>query len=289
MYISEDYVWYSDNPEGLNITVFLVDRSKVNRIRVPVNSDKYDVNKTVTSNSFSIEERVPVPQNYFNSDPMYLVEGSIITLDCYIKLHTTTGKLITAKVYVFTSHNKSLEYADHHEELGDDIYHFDVTDCVLKYCKQEYTVKEESFYFFVLTTRASSSLDATTKFSFQAIQYANSSLQPGSLVVATISANESAFVPLHCSKLILMDVQLPENYYSGGRIGHLNFNSHKSTLIGISVIVGFTLSPAILTWVFVGMIFCCRCCYRKARLNCRRRTEGRSDETVSLLSHNSIN
>ncbi len=108
VYVSEHIVNFSDNHNGLDITAFLVDSSATVPGNRTVNLDEF-ANQSIPGYSDQ-ERRTLIPVNYYNHEPMYLLQRSTITLYFLASMPFSSDDLLSAFVYIFSSHEDALNY-----------------------------------------------------------------------------------------------------------------------------------------------------------------------------------
>ena len=278
IHVSEHIITYSDNSKGLNVSLFSVDREKANTVEVVIPSDVYDgVNRSIDSGSGEKEVRYLIPYNYY-SFPVYLLEGSIITLECQIYGIKNGVSLFYALVHIFDSRDSAADYQLGKGSLERKTHTINVTQCVGSVCTFNYTVKKNSFYFPVLASKADFDFQITTNFSFHAIQY-DSYANFNSSDVALVTKDTSQFIEFDKSKLILFYVHWPDPYET--KISHLNIGCSPASFVLVPIIVGSTIPLILLLSIvlscFTVMYFCRR------RLPISRRIGATVNERTPLI------
>lgn len=140
------------------------------------------------------------------------------------------GAVFCAVVNIFDSRKEAILYQQGKVSAKNQVGFIDVAKCITIVCTMYYAVEKDSFYFFVLTSKANSKLIIMTDFTFELFQYDSSSLSSGSNVV-NISSNVSEFISFHRSRTILLYVYLINNSFHD-QVAYLSFscsNPYKAT------------------------------------------------------------
>lgn len=277
----EHIVGYSDNPNGLNVTAFLVDRSSVKIVNVTIPSDEYaGVNQTIREG----KKHSIIPFNYLNY-PQNLLKGSTIILETKINLMNNGDTIHYASVLFFDSRDEAVKY----QATGStrkNVHEIDVSNCAKSSCRHLFTVKKEGFYFFVLSSSVDATFDITTNFTFHASKYNNSYLHSNAIDVVNISLNETGFIPCHPSKEILIYTHQPYDLETV-KVAHLDFKCRVNFSVPLPLVI---LLFALLANFFNLAVYCyCRVKSRKSRRSSVSHTT--SDERTPLLreDHLTIN
>lgn len=202
--VSEHIVEYSDYKPGFTVSAYLVDSHTIETesIYITVGSDKYPgVNRSIGYD----KQRYLVPLDYY-SDPIYFLKGSIITLQSVINFpRADSNDLSYAIVYIFDSEVEAVRYEKSKISSKKSVGYINVANCVSRICSYNYTVRENSFLFFVLSSDSTTEFDITTNFTFQVLRYIYPFSHSHARNVANISKNESGFIPFkELHKVVLL-------------------------------------------------------------------------------------
>lgn len=254
--VSEHVVEYSDYHPGFDVSAFLVDSYAVKTESVTVRSDKYPgVNLPINYD----KQRYLIPLNYY-SDPLYFLKGSTITVRSVISLpRVNANELSYALVYVFDSEKEAAKYEQGKTSAKKSVGYINVTDCVSSVCSLNYSVGENAFLFFVLSSDATTAFNITTNFTFQVLRFVYPFSHSHAWNVANISKNVSGFIPFMIGKLhkeILLHTNAPNSTEMSCRLGHLNITCTPRQWFHASVIVVSLVPLLVYCVVLVGCCFC---------------------------------
>lgn len=256
MYVSETTIGFSDNPDGLSVSAFLVDNSNIitGNVTILPNTKYGEVNRSIDDGS---DERYLIPLDYYGN-PLYLLKGSTITLHTRIYIPVSADQLKFAFVYFFDSYDEAVKYEEGKASSKNLVHRINVTQCTEITCSYSYTVHKDSFYFFVLSSGAYSSFNITTNFTFNVLYYANSYSHSN---VVNISVNESGYMDFDKSKTILFYTH-PSSDNESLLLGHLNFELSRREVLQIPVIVvsivPFTICLVVLLFRFISKFWKCK-------------------------------
>jgi hypothetical protein len=247
--LAEEYTEYaSDFMPGFEISAYFVDDSALKTNRSTIPSRKYPyINESIGFN----EGRYLMPVNYYGNPP-YLLEGSIISLECKIYVPESVDDISYAIVHFFDSRDKAVSYQQW-EGSSVPIYSIDVKDCVKAICAKKYNITKSSFYFPVFSTKADSKYHITVNFAFEVIYYIDPSNLPSAVNFANISKNSSARIPFRPSKVLLLYAHPPsDNDYR--RLAHVKFSCVRHYAVIVPVLVVLVILEAA---GLVAYFYCC--------------------------------
>ena len=273
--VTENINGYSDNDDGLNVSAYLVDNSAIEKENITVESDRYPGMNRILYD----KQRYLVPQNYY-SDPLYLLKGSTIVLQTRIHLpEEAANPLSSAIVHFFDSEEVAVKYKNGEISAKKQVHYLNVTGCVHNVCTQSFTIDENSFYFFVLSSYSTSKFNITTNFTFHVIRFMHPFSHSGALNVANISINSSGFIPFNSNKQVLLYAHKPDSIITPGPLGHLNVTCVQKQWLHAVVVTS--------SFVPLGLFLCCvlvisvKCFTRHKKLKRRNNL----NVTTPLLSH----
>lgn len=267
-FMVSEHVKFSDYPPGVTVSAYLVDvdSNAIKTESITIGSDKYPgVNQTISYD----KQRYLIPFNYY-SDPLYFLKGSTITLQSVISLpRKYANELSYAIVYIFDSEDEAVKFEGNMRmPAKKSIGHINVTDCVSSICSLNYTVTENSFLFFVLSSDCTTAFDITTNFTFQVLRFVYPFSHSHAWNVANISKNASGFIPFVISELhkeILFYTNTPNTSEIGFRLGHLNVTCTPRKWFHASLIVISSMP------LLISSIVLTTCYFRtKIVLRCRQ-------------------
>ena len=241
----------ADFPPGFDISAYLVDGLALKTEHYEIPSTRYPyINETIDfSNN---EDHYLLPINYYQSPP-YLLEGSVVSLQCKINMPDSIDKLSYAVIHFFDSVDDAVKYQHSGKFSKSPVHSIAITDCATATCTVNYTITKNSFYFPVLSTKANSEYQITVNFTFDVYSYVDPSTLPSAVNVANFSKNSSGEIPLHHSKVILLYAH-PPNATAYERLAHLHFSCVPHYAVQVPVYLALFLLEA----VMVG-VYCCWC------------------------------
>lgn len=215
---TEYTVDFSDFDPGFEISAYLVGTTALKTEHITIPSSKYPyIDEPIEPD----EQRYLLPINYY-ADPPYLLGGSIVSLRLKIDMPESVDALSYAVVNIFISRDEAVKYEQGKLSTKSQFDFINVTECAKSVCTNNYTIVEDSFYFFVFSSKADSDFLITANFTFEVFRYVDPSTLPSALNVANISKNFSGSIPFHPSKTVLLYVN-PPNVSAYERLAHVNF------------------------------------------------------------------
>ena len=218
--VSENIVEPSDNPEGLMITSLTLDPNDIRKGNSPVIYN--DSLKEYSSDTV----RSYIPENYLN-EPVFLLKGSVIEITAVIYLPSSSDVISSATIYIFNSFSNSKSFRDKVSELSSSaVEALNILSCVNNSVTYNYTIPDDSYYFFVLDSDSDSKFNFSAYFNFSRVSYINGFEQAEAMGNSVITKNNSAYIPFGFldGKVTLLYAH-PLNDSDAIKLVHLDFYS----------------------------------------------------------------
>ena len=187
--VSENITEYSDNPEGLLITSITLDPNDIRKENsIVIYNDSLREYSSDKVHSY-------IPENYLN-EPIFLLKGSVIEITAVIYLPSSSDVISSATIYIFNSFGNSKSFHDKVSGLSSSaVEALNILSCVNKSVTYNYTIPDDSYYFFVFDSDSDSKFIFSANFTFLRVSYINGFEQAEATGNSVITKNNSAYIP----------------------------------------------------------------------------------------------